>query len=115
MIFCGFVLVICLGLLQVIWDLSEMSAHASPHVQTTPPSAISGLKDGRSSADESSSAWDLRDTFVTPTFVAIGYQLGVLIRVASSNIERRFATFADVPYCDPLSRRQWEQLWRAEP
>jgi hypothetical protein len=32
-IFFGFVLVICLGLIQVIWDLSETSTHASPHVR----------------------------------------------------------------------------------
>jgi hypothetical protein len=43
------------------------------------------------------------------------YQLRVLIRAASCKIERQFATFADVPYHDPLSRQQWEQLWRAEP
>ena len=53
--------------------------------------------------------------FITPILVAIGYQLGVLIRSASSKIERQFATFADVPYHDRLSRQQWEQLWRAEP
>ena len=53
--------------------------------------------------------------FMTPNFVAIGYPLGVLIRVASSKIERQFATFANVPYHDRLCRQQWEQLWRAEP
>ena len=53
--------------------------------------------------------------FTTTIFVAIGYQLGVLIRVASSKIERQFATFADVPYHDCLNRQQWEQLWRSEP
>ena len=53
--------------------------------------------------------------FITRIFVAIGYQLGVLIRSASSKIERQFATFADVPYHDRLSRQQWDQLWRAEP
>jgi hypothetical protein len=36
-IFSGFVLAICLGLAQLVWDLSEMSAHASPHVYVTPP------------------------------------------------------------------------------
>ena len=46
--------------------------------------------------------------------VAIGYQLGVLVRTASSKIERRFAIFADIPYHDSLSRQHWEQLWRAE-
>jgi hypothetical protein len=53
--------------------------------------------------------------FITPIFVAIGYQLGVLIRGASSKIERQFATFTDVPHPDRPSRQQWEQLWRAEP
>ena len=53
--------------------------------------------------------------FMTPTLVAVEYQLGVLIRVASSNVERQFATFADVPYHDRLIRQQWEQLWRSEP
>jgi hypothetical protein len=53
--------------------------------------------------------------FMTPTLVAIGYRLGVLISIASSKLERQFATFADVPYHEPRSRQQWEQLWRAEP
>ncbi len=53
--------------------------------------------------------------FTRALFVAVGYQLEVLIHVASSKIERRFATFANVPYHDRLSRQQWEQLWRAEP
>jgi len=53
--------------------------------------------------------------FTTAIFVAIGYQLGALIRIANSRIERRFSTFADVPYHDRLSRQQWEQLWREEP
>jgi hypothetical protein len=51
---------------------------------------------------------------MTPTFVAVVYQLGALIRAASCKIEHQFATFVDVPYHDPLSRRQWEQLWRAD-
>ena len=46
--------------------------------------------------------------------VASGYQLGVLVRTASSKIERRFAIFADIPYHDRLSRQHWEQLWRPE-
>jgi hypothetical protein len=51
---------------------------------------------------------------IAPTLVAIGYQLEVLIRVASSKIERQFATFADLPYHDRLSRQRWEQLWRGD-
>jgi hypothetical protein len=52
--------------------------------------------------------------FVTPTLIHIGYQLGVLIRAVSCKIERHFATFADVPYYDPISRQEWEQLWKTD-
>jgi hypothetical protein len=52
--------------------------------------------------------------FTRALFVAVGCQLGVLVRTASSKIERRFAMFADIPYHDSLSRQHWEQLWRAE-
>ena len=52
--------------------------------------------------------------FTRALFIAAGYQLGVLVRIASSKIERRFAIFADIPYHDRLSRQHWEQLWRAE-
>jgi hypothetical protein len=31
-IFSGFVFVFCFGLIKVIWDLSEMSVHVSPHI-----------------------------------------------------------------------------------
>jgi hypothetical protein len=51
---------------------------------------------------------------MTTTFVAFRYQLRGLMRAANCKIERQFATFADVPYHDPLSRQQWEQLWRAD-
>jgi hypothetical protein len=61
-IFFGFVLVICLGLAQVIWDLSEISAHASPHMLATPHGKTCGAEDGRASANESSSTANLRDT-----------------------------------------------------
>jgi hypothetical protein len=50
--------------------------------------------------------------FTTPTFVDIVYQLRVLMRAVSCQIERHFATFADVPYHDPLSRQQWAQVWK---
>jgi hypothetical protein len=72
----GFVLVICLGVAQVIWDLRETSAHASPHMPAAP------------------------------------HRLRVLIRAVSCNLERCFAAFADVPYNEPVSRQQWELLWR---
>ena len=61
-IFLGFVLVICHGLIQVIWDLSETSTHASPQMLAAPPNANSGPQDGEPAASESSSAWELRDT-----------------------------------------------------
>jgi hypothetical protein len=60
--FFGFILVICLGLIQVIWDLSEMSAHALPHVLATPPSGTSEPKDGHPDANESLSVRGLKDT-----------------------------------------------------
>jgi hypothetical protein len=34
-IFSGFVFVICLGLVQVVCDLSRMSGHTSPHMLST--------------------------------------------------------------------------------
>jgi len=61
-IFVGFVLLICLGLIQVIWDLSETSTHASPQMLATPPKGTSGPQNGEAPASESSSAWELRDT-----------------------------------------------------
>ena len=61
-IFVGSILVICLGLVQVIWDLSETSTHASPQMLATPPNGISGPQNGEAIASESSSAWELRDT-----------------------------------------------------
>jgi hypothetical protein len=55
-VFLGLVLVICVGLIQVIWDLSETSIHATPHVRATPPNGSSALQDGRPTASGSSSA-----------------------------------------------------------
>jgi hypothetical protein len=49
-----------------------------------------------------------------PALVNIGYQLRVLIRAASCKIERHFAAFANVPCPDPLSRQEWEQLWKTD-
>jgi hypothetical protein len=51
--FSAFVLVICLGLVQVIWDLSSISVHASPHVPATPHSRTSEEVDGHANANES--------------------------------------------------------------
>ena len=47
-------------------------------------------------------------------FVALGYHVRIEIRALSDLIERRFAEFAGVPYQNPLSRQQWEELWETE-
>jgi hypothetical protein len=52
---------------------------------------------------------------LTHLFVAIGYRMRMAIRAMSDQIESGFAAFADVPYEDPLSQQQWEQLWETEP
>jgi hypothetical protein len=49
-IFAGFVFACCLGLVKVIWDLSEMSVHASPHMLATPHSGASRAEDGHANA-----------------------------------------------------------------
>jgi hypothetical protein len=36
------------------------------------------------------------------------------IRTVTDLMERRFAEFAGVPYQNPLSRQQWEELWETE-
>jgi hypothetical protein len=51
----------------------------------------------------------------TRAFVAIGYHMRMTIRAMSQQIASGFAAFAGVPYEDPLSRQQWEQLWETEP
>jgi hypothetical protein len=50
----------------------------------------------------------------THLFVSMGCRLREAIPAWYDLIERRFAAFADVPYEDPLSRQQWEQLWETE-
>jgi hypothetical protein len=52
--------------------------------------------------------------FRKSTFVDIGYRLRVRVRAMSCQIERHFTRFANVPYHDPLSRQQWEQLWEMD-
>jgi hypothetical protein len=61
-IFSGFVFVCCLGLVQVLWDLSEVSVHASPQMRATPHSGNSRTEDGHVNSNESSSAGELGDT-----------------------------------------------------
>jgi hypothetical protein len=58
-IFCGFAFVAGLGLAQVIWDLSEMSAHTSPNISTSPNSGAGRTEREQASVNESSGAADL--------------------------------------------------------
>jgi hypothetical protein len=134
----GFALVVCFGLLKVIWDLSEMSAHAPPQMPATPNGGTSQAEEGRAiakAAYESIAAeleWNKmttmiepaeypivvdgrrRSQFVTNVFGALGCNMRVTMRTMSAEIERRFATFAGLPYQDPVSRQQWEQVWEAD-
>jgi hypothetical protein len=55
-----------------------------------------------------------RSQFVTALFVALGCNMRAALRAMSAELERRFATFAGVPYHDLVSRQQWEQVWEAE-
>jgi hypothetical protein len=45
-IFSGFVFVVGLGLVKVIWDLSEMSVHAPPNVLAAPFGGAGGAEEG---------------------------------------------------------------------
>jgi hypothetical protein len=49
--FSGFVFVCCLGLLNVICDLSEMSVHGSPHMPATPHRGPGGAEQGNANAN----------------------------------------------------------------
>jgi hypothetical protein len=49
-----------------------------------------------------------------PFFAAVGYHVRTSICTVSELIERRFAEFADLPYQNPITREQWEQLWESE-
>jgi hypothetical protein len=44
----------------------------------------------------------------------MGYRLREAIRALYDLMDSRFAAFAGVPYEDPLSRQQWEQLWETD-
>jgi hypothetical protein len=48
-----------LGLAQVIWDLSEMSARTSPNISTSPNSGTGRTEREQASVNESSGAADL--------------------------------------------------------
>jgi hypothetical protein len=48
-------------------------------------------------------------------FAALGYHVRIGVLAGSDLMERRFAEFARVPYHDPPSRQQWQELWDVEP
>jgi hypothetical protein len=52
-----------------------------------------------------------RSPFETGMFVDFGHHMWAAMRAMSDRLERRFATFADVPYHDLFCRHDWEQLW----
>jgi hypothetical protein len=52
--------------------------------------------------------------FTALSFDVLGYHMRVTIRTVSDLIERRFASYAGVPYQNSLSRRDWEELWETE-
>jgi hypothetical protein len=52
--------------------------------------------------------------FKALSFDVVGCQLRAGVRTLSDLLARRFADFAGVPYQNPLSRREWEELWETE-
>jgi hypothetical protein len=40
----GFVFVICLGLVKLIWDLSQMSVHEAPESRESSPAEVSDAR-----------------------------------------------------------------------
>ncbi len=58
---------------------------------------------------------DRRPVHLMVAFLAaVGFHMQLGLRMISDLVERRFADFADVPYLNPLSRQQWEELWETE-
>jgi hypothetical protein len=52
--------------------------------------------------------------FTALSFGALGSYVRTSIRTVSDLLERRFADFAGVPYQNPHSQREWEELWETE-
>jgi hypothetical protein len=48
----GFVFVVCLGVVKVIWDLSEMSVHAPPEMLPMPCGEFLEDEQGHANVDE---------------------------------------------------------------
>jgi hypothetical protein len=55
-----------------------------------------------------------RITVMVITLVNVCDRLRAIVGALTSKIDRQFARFASVPYHDPQSRRQWEQLWETD-
>jgi hypothetical protein len=53
--------------------------------------------------------------FVRQVIVVLKDHIRGTILAMSDRMTSCFATFANVPYQDPLSRQQWEQFWEMEP
>lgn len=49
--------------------------------------------------------------FVPEILVALGLRIRGRVLALAELVERLFAEFAGVPYADPASRQQWEELW----
>jgi len=49
--------------------------------------------------------------FVRRALVVLGDRMRGAVCAMSEKLERCFATFAGVPYHDPLDLEEWEQLW----
>jgi hypothetical protein len=48
--------------------------------------------------------------FARQLFLALGYRARMAICAMTEKLGRRFATFAGVPYHDPIHLQQWDQL-----
>jgi hypothetical protein len=52
--------------------------------------------------------------FARQLFIALGDRTRMAICAMSGTLGRHFATFAGVPYRDPIHLQQWEQIWETE-
>ena len=57
----GFAFVVCLGLVEIIWDLSQLSFHESPVIRET-PSGLAAAEDAKAVESYESSPTELSDT-----------------------------------------------------
>jgi hypothetical protein len=52
--------------------------------------------------------------FLAAFVVALRCEVPKAIHAMGVHVEGRFAEFAGVPYQSPVSRQQWEELWKME-